>query len=400
MTAGGLVAAVAARCLAATDEADLLSGLHEVLAERGLDLLRISFGAFVLSPTEDLVMRAWTRGQGLSALAADTRAVAPQDLERHSPFAAMRLNRTPELRRRLERLESGDIDFFAVLAMSGATDFFALGYPTPVERLPGGDGVAISFVADRPGGFSDAEIELLREIGPVVALGVALATAAASGRNALATYLGGAAARQVLAGNIVRGRAEPLRAVVWSSDLVGFTKLSDELPTPDVLELLNDYAGALVGAVEAQGGEVLKFIGDGLLAVFPERAGASAAEAALAATLAADAAVAALNAGRAATGRPVTAFYVGLHVGELLFGNFGSPARLDFTVLGPAVNEVTRMLSLSKGLDRRVLASEAFVAALGEGRTRFVSAGRFALKGVRAPQHVFTLDEAWSEARG
>lgn len=196
----------------------------------------------------------------------------------------------------------------------------------------------------------------------------------------------------MLAGNVVRGRAEPLRAVVWFADLVGFTRVADTHPGEVVLAMLNDYAEAQVEAIESHGGHVLKFIGDGLLAIFPGAEEASACRSALDAAVDFRARVHALNERRRAEGSPTSEALVALHIGEVLYGNVGSPRRLDFTVLGAAVNEAARMESLCGSLDQPVIVSTAFAQAAGDARSRLVSLGRYAMKGVAKPQELFTLD--------
>ena len=213
-------------------------------------------------------------------------------------------------------------------------------------------------------------------------------------RTLIQTYLGSDAAERVLAGNIVRGRAEPIRAVVWFSDLVGYTRISDTSSPGTVLELLNDYAEAQVEEIEAQGGHVLKFIGDGILAIFPQEEMAQACARALDAATNLTSRIATLNVRRAAHGMPVTSAHIALHVGELLYGNLGSPRRLDFTVLGPAVNEAARIESFCASLEQAVIVSTTFAEASGQARGRLVSVGRYAMKGIARPQELFTLDVA------
>ncbi len=385
-----LAEATAAASLAAPDEESLLSSVHALLAGYGIDLFRMSVGAVELSPTHDLRMTALTRGKGFSHIAVDTRIASVGYMAKISPFVAMWQNKVDHMRVRLHAGEDAGFAFLAGLHAEGATDFLALSYSLPTGRLPGGDTTIMSFVSDAPGGFDEAALATLRAVARQLALGATLAAASRSGAAALDTYLGPLAAQRVREGNILRGRAEPLRAVVWSSDLIGFTRIAEAVDTAELLSLLNDYTGELVAAVSAHGGEVLKFIGDGLLAIFP--AGDGGPCAALSAAREARERIGKLNDTRRAAGLPCTDFCLGLHLGELLFGNFGAAERLDFTVLGPAVNEVSRMLGLSKTLDQRVLASAAFHAELGERAAELVSVGRYALRGVGTPQHLFTLD--------
>jgi adenylate cyclase len=196
----------------------------------------------------------------------------------------------------------------------------------------------------------------------------------------------------VLRGHIERGVAEKISAVLWFSDLQGFTRITDTAPPTQIIPLLNDYADAVVSALRGQGGEVLKFMGDGILAIFDAAAPADACRQAIDAAEDAVRRVAGLNQRRQVEGQPVTRFYLGLHVGEVFYGNIGSFDRLDFTVVGPAVNETSRIAAMCRSLDQHVLLSPAFAAAAGNARRRLVSVGRYALRGVQRPQELFTLD--------
>jgi adenylate cyclase len=213
-------------------------------------------------------------------------------------------------------------------------------------------------------------------------------------RVLLETYLGQGAAQRVLEGNVVRGQADTIRTVIWYSDLVNFTRIADEVERDQLLHMLNAYAACLVEAIEANGGEVLKFIGDGILAIFSEDDPGKACAQALDAAKAARKRVAALNAACSADGLRTTDFYLALHLGDLLFGNYGSATRLDFTVLGPAVNEASRMGAMSRSLDQWVIVSSVFANAAGPRRADLVSLGRYALRGVGQPQELFTIEQA------
>ena len=277
----------------------------------------------------------------------------------------------------------------------GTTDYIAfISRIGDSVRLGEGEGIMASWTTDAPGGFSDAQVQLLAGIMPALTLAFMLKTVNRTARTLIQTYLGSDAAERVLAGNIVRGRAEPIRAVVWFSDLVGFTRISDTSSPGTVLELLNDYAEAQVEEIETQGGHVLKFIGDGILAIFPQQEMAQACARALDAATKLTSRIVTLNARRAAHGMPVTSAHIALHVGELLYGNLGSPRRLDFTVLGPAVNEAARIESFCASLEQPVIVSTAFAEASGQARRRLVSVGRYAMKGIARPQELFTLDPA------
>jgi adenylate cyclase len=203
----------------------------------------------------------------------------------------------------------------------------------------------------------------------------------------LGTYVGRSTAGRILEGRVRRGDIERIHAVILLSDLRGFTALSDRLPGDRVLGLLNGYFDALVPAIEGQGGEVLKFIGDGLLAIFPVATEpAAASSAALTAVAAAQAALAEFNAARRAQGEAELRYGMALHRGEVLYGNIGSSGRLDFTAIGPAVNLTARLETLARDLGRDVVLSAAFAEHCQSGLTAL---GRFELRGFRNPVEVF-----------
>jgi adenylate cyclase len=206
-------------------------------------------------------------------------------------------------------------------------------------------------------------------------------------------YLGRDAGRRVLSGRILRGVADRIGAVLWFSDLRGYSAISDTAPPDEIIPLLNDYAEAVISAVHEAGGDVLKLIGDGTLAIFPAEAPGEACRRALQAEAVLRQRIATLNERRVADDRPTTSVYLGLHIGEVFYGNIGSQDRLDFTVVGPAVNEVSRIASMCRSADRRMLVSSDFAtAAEPEDRARLVSVGRYALRGFERAQELFTVD--------
>jgi adenylate cyclase len=262
------------------------------------------------------------------------------------------------------------------------------------------DGLFSAWTTDRPGGFTDEEIAALLRLLPGLAMAMKAFTLARMASTLLDTYLGRDACNLVWSGRIAPGVADRIDAVLWFSDLRGYTKITDTAPPEQIIPLLNDYADAVISAVQELGGDVLKLIGDGVLAIFrPEDGGegrARACRAALKAVRRAWAAIAELNGQRAAGGLPVTEMYAGLHIGEVFFGNVGNPSRLDFTVVGPAVNETSRIAELCRSADQPMLVSSAFAAAAGGAEAGLVCVGRYALRGVRMPQELFTLEPDWS----
>jgi adenylate cyclase len=384
--------------LAGSDDVATLAGVCERLDGAGIPLVRVSISGDLLDPTLDGRGVRWKRGEGAGeevfTRAGD--AVVSEDWKR-SPFFHLIEAGEERLRRRLDAsYRRGEFPLLDTLQDQGATDYAAfVARVGESMRLGGIRGVISSWTTDRPGGFAETHVETLARIMPALALAFMLRTTSRTARTMVTTYLGSDAAMRVLAGNIVRGRAERIRAVVWYADLVGFTRISETVGADGVLAMLNDYAEAQVEAIEAQGGHVLKFMGDGILAIFPDDDPVRACTRALDAAESQRQRIAALNERRTASGLPVTELRLALHIGELLYGNVGSPRRLDFTVLGPAVNEAARIEALCGSLDQAVVVSSAFADAAGEARPRLVSLGRYAMKGVAMPQELFTLDPTW-----
>ena len=257
------------------------------------------------------------------------------------------------------------------------------------------------WITDRPDGFADGDVERLVALLPALALAVKCASLTRIAGTLVETYLGRDPGRRVLAGRIGRGAAEPIHAVLWYSDLHDFTRIADTSPPRHLLALLNDYAEAVISAIHDHDGDVLKLIGDGVLAIFSyDGDPAAACASAIAAERALRQRVNALNKKRAVKGLPATEVYLALHIGEVFYGNIGSRERLDFTVIGPAVNEVARIAAMCRSADRDVLLSADFAAALAVAvAIPPVSIGRYALRGVARPQELFTLDRTTEEPR-
>jgi class 3 adenylate cyclase len=249
------------------------------------------------------------------------------------------------------------------------------------------DGAMLAWTANRP--FGNTESELLREVARFAAAPLALLAARSTLSALLTTYLGRRSAAQVLAGHLRRDPGETIRAALLFADLRGFTELSETTEAKDVIAALDAWFDRVAGAVHAFGGEVLKFIGDGVLAIFPigERDAAAACDAALRAVAAARAGMDHLHHVRAAQGAPPLSFGVALHIGEMLWGNIGTADRLDFTAIGPAVNLVSRLEGLCRPLGRTVLVSGAFAAETTHPLTPL---GEHRLRGIAAPCAVFT----------
>jgi adenylate cyclase len=288
------------------------------------------------------------------------------------------------------RLHGPDVTFdFPILkdlVEEGNTDYFV----TPLV-FGNGDRHAASWASKAPGGFSDAQLAQIEAIGPALAAIIEIFHGRKTIANLLDTYLGREAGQRVLAGSIRRGDITAIAAALFFCDLRGFTQLSETAPRDRVIALLNDYFGCVGAAIDAQGGEILKFIGDAVLAIFPMKDDLDrdrACNAALAAAIRALEDLAAINVRRTAEGEPTIRIGIGLHAGTAAYGNIGTPGRLDFTVIGPAVNMVTRIESLCAPLGRNLLASKSFASPCG---SRLRSIGPHNLKGIEAPQEIFGL---------
>jgi adenylate cyclase len=383
--------------LAGTNEVEIVGGVCQRLCGAGFTLVRCSVATNLLDPTIDGRGVRWNRGEdSFEETFPRTDGQPPDEAWVHSPFFFMIQNGQMFLRRRLDATyQPREFPLLDDFRGEGVTDYVAFAIRVDESiRLGEGEGVISSWTTDAPAGFSEVQVEVLAGIMPALTLAFMLRTTNRAARALIATYLGSDAAKRVLAGNIVRGRADAIRAVVWFSDLVGFTRLSDTVSPDVLLALLNDYAEAQVEEIEAHGGHVLKFMGDGILAIFPDDDPARACKCALDAAANLRRRIATLNERRQAAGLPVTDTHLALHVGELLYGNLGSPRRLDFTVLGSAVNEAARIESLCGSLEQPVIVSWAFAEAAGGAKNRLVSLGRYAMKGVARPQELFTLDRA------
>ena len=227
----------------------------------------------------------------------------------------------------------------------------------------------------------------------MLGLAIKSASLARVAESLVEAYLGRDAGRRVLQGKMVRGAAERINAVIWFSDMQGYTALSEQINSDQIIPLLDDYADVAIMAVHGAGGDVLKLMADGVLAIFTADDPAEACGAALRAEADMRLKLAALNERRAADGQPMSSLYLGLHIGDVFYGNIGSKDRLDFTVVGQAVNEASRIASMCSSADRHVLFSSEFHQSLNEAdRSKLVSVGRYALRGVSRAQELFTLD--------
>jgi len=388
--------------LAGETENAIVDGFCERCVTAGLPVARAHVFIDTLHPVHEGRLFRWGHAPNELALqeygrtgpvqgggtAEDTLAA---ERWQNSPFYRMLQTGDSLLRRRVNAENETEFAALAEIRAFGMTDYVAIINRFAAEGVIGEmDCVYSSWATRHPDGFSDAHIAGLQRLAPYFALAIKSVALARMTGALMETYLGRDAAQRVLSGRITRGIADRIDAVLWFSDLRGFTRITDTAPE-HVIPLLNDYADVIVSTIHEHGGDVLKLIGDGTLAIFTAEHRARACGAALSAAIEARAGVVELNRQRAAESKPVTDMYLGLHVGEVFYGNIGSRERLDFTVIGPAVNEVSRIAAMCRSVEQPLLISQDF-ADVDNVRGRLVSVGRYALRGVSTPQELFTLD--------
>jgi len=367
-----------------TDAKAFLANFASCLRDAGVDVSRITTGVPVLHPQLFSMSSLWERDRGVTERLY--RIDPSQDaILANSPIRNA-YDGNPFRSRLTTAAEQPEFPILTELRSTGVTDYVVL--PVPFSD---GTNKALSLATTRAGGFSDDEIALFEAMTPAVAVNLEIQALRRMARTLLDTYVGRQAGGRVLAGQIRRGMGETINAVIWLSDLRGFTSLSESSPRDELIEMLNRYFGPMCDAVEASGGEVLKFIGDSVLAIFPiEQEAAAACRRALEATQTVKAAIEAENLLRATAAAPQIHYGLALHVGDVMYGNIGGDARLDFTVIGPAVNLTARIESMCKNLQRSPLLSGEFAQASG---VRAELLGEFALKGVGARQPIYGVIE-------
>jgi adenylate cyclase len=383
---GALLAWAHGKAYAVGSPIKLVDGFAWRLASMGVPIDRFGISVALLHPQFGGYGIRWFRDSGHSEEAVIEHEVRKTDSYKTSPFPPV-VERGETLRIRIEGTDATPYPVIGDLRGQGYTDYLALpislgGFlPTdPKRRFQ-----VANLATKKPGGFSDSDLAIIRTALVALEGPIALVTERRIARDLLSVYLGRATGPRVLKGEIARGTGESIRAAILATDMRGFTTLADRLPEARTIEVLNAWFEAQVGAVHAHRGEVLKFVGDGMLAIFPiddvELARAAARDA-LAAARDALACAAKLDFPEAGELRAVAA----LHAGEIYYGNIGARDRLDFTAIGPAVNVAARLEGVAKALDVPLVVSDDF-AALSSETMR--SLGRFPLKGVSEPHEVF-----------
>lgn len=386
---------------------EMVDGFSRRLNELGVPVARSFVGMNTLHPMVRARSMIWERSSGPNAHFEFRHIDIDAPILRQSPFLPMLRDGVAVRRLRIDDPAAArEAPLFEELHAAGMTEWLGRVFPfgSLMPGVPGVGGPAsaehaerlwlvCSLPTDQPDGYRDSDVAVLDRLLPVFALAVKAVTTGAIGHGLLAAYLGDDPASRVFAGTVLRGGVQSVEAVLFYTDLRGFTALADVMPGPELIALLDECFECMVEPVAHHGGEVLKFLGDGLLAAFAVIAHNRDAVcgAALDAAVEALARIEALNARRRAEGRQAIELDISLHIGTVQYGNVGTATRLDFTVIGPAVNEASRIERLCEPLGRHLLISQHFAEAAVSSRSRLVSLGRHQLRGVREATELFAL---------
>jgi adenylate cyclase len=397
--AAGIVKWVTEAGLAGMTELELLHGYCNRLIAAGMPLARVNIVIDTLHPIHEGRVFRWRRHDqgnvdhvveyGRTNVGGEAAANW-----RRSTYYHLLTSGEDFLRRRIGPGHVEDFSILAELRAEGQTDYLVLIHRFEAEGVIGEmDSFYSSWTTDVESGFTDEQVSLVRELASPLMLALKCASLARIAKTLVETYLGRDAGHLVLKGRIARGVTDQIQAVLWYSDLRSFTHITETADPEQIIPFLNDYSEAIISSICEAGGDVLKLIGDGTLAIFKEEDSSLACRSALRAEQLMRSRIRTLNRDRMALNLPVADAYLGLHIGEVFYGNIGSQDRLDFTVVGPAVNEVSRIAALCRSVEREVLVSSAFFAAASTAEQEcLVSVGRYALRGVNRPQELFTLD--------
>jgi adenylate cyclase len=376
-----------------TELESLVHGCCERLSAAGLPLARANFSFSVLHPLYRAMGFTWRRGEALEVEGFRHLPDGEPDGFLNSPYYYLLSNNLEYMRRHLDAAGPLGFPLLEKLRDSGLADYLAF---MTSFRKGSGQGMMGSWATDRSDGFSESDIAALLRIQTRLAVAARMAVQGGLAKNALSTYLGADAGRRVLDGNIRRGDGETIKAAIVMGDMRNSTALAEELGRQAYIESLNAFFDGAASAFADAGGEILSFIGDGFLAIFPsgddpaERK--QACEQAFAAALAAAERMGEVNAQRKLQGLAEIGYGLGLHIGSVMFGNVGLQDRLTFSVFGSAVNEASRLESLTKTLEVPILASEEFRSRLA---SKWLDLGAQTVRGVAHPITVYTpcLDE-------
>jgi adenylate cyclase len=388
-----------------------VDGFCRRLVDVGFPARRFNLSVGTLHPRHGARRYVWHPG-GL-ATEAFPRQQSTEEREAFlcSPIYHLQNSGEVRLRRRLDMSTTHDFPLLAELREAGMTDYAAWVVPfedaraaTPrtgavieeVAQASPMQGIFFSSATDVEEGFDENQIRQVDDLLPYLALAVKSRSMFEVAHTLLATYLGPDAGRRVLTGEIDRHSVQRIQAVIWLCDLRGFSEVANRVPQEELVEILGAYLEVMARPVLDNGGQILKFLGDGFLATFDltQRDEQSACNDAVKAVEQLLETFPQFNAKRHAAGMSTLDFGIALHLGEVLYGNIGTTERLDFTVVGSAVNEASRIEGLCRPLRRKVLVSNAFHEAAGACGDRMVSVGVHTLRGIREAQELFTITNA------
>jgi adenylate cyclase len=362
----------------------MMSETCERLVKAGIPLWRVNVFIRTLHP--DVFGRSfvWRPGEEVTVTPASYDTPDSQEFKA-SPLAIL-YETASEVRFRLDDPQATKFPFLDDMRAEGVTDYFA----APL-LFADGSIHSSSWTTKQPGGFSGGQLHGLRSLVVPLARLIEIISLRRRASTLLDTYVGNRAGERILGGQIRRGHTDTMHAAIWLSDLRGFTALSDRLPAETVVEILNRYFDCQVSSIRSHGGEVLKFMGDGLLAVFPIDEYVGDTHQVCSHVLeAARESRASVDAMHFQVGEAVERFRFGvaLHVGKILYGNIGGGNRLDFTCIGPAVNLAARLEKIAGRLNRTIVASAGFAGICAGGWTEL---GEFPIAGFSKAEHVYGL---------
>ena len=338
---------------------EIFSELSRRIDDTLFPLLRSHVTMRQIHPFIDHTDHTWYRNQELNSNSQPRPEEGERLIWTQSPLYHMVENFTPEARHDLTRSDVVSLfPIFSEFSERGGTDYIAFLFPFGEIEVSArrSDGVLSSWVTDKEDGFTEQEVDILRRLVTQFSVAAKLHKREETLDDVLAAYMGPLAGHQVLEGKNQRGDGEIIQAVIWICDLRGSSGLADKMEMHAYLSLLNQFFEAMTDAVMTEGGEVLKFMGDGFLAIFPTTNGLSISQAAQQAVRAAQGGGKALSSLQSEARN--LGYGIGIHHGDVMFGNIGAQERLDFSVIGPAVNKASRLQDLTKALDVRILVSQ------------------------------------------
>jgi adenylate cyclase len=374
---------------------DLLNSFCEKLVELGVPLWRFHLAQRAYHPKFGGIGYNWTRMDGISHEHYERRET-PLEAWLQSPFYVL-LEQNMEVFQ--SDLTGDDLTRFPLLRDlkdQGGTEYLAMALRFTEDEPPfdpnnPSEGVLCSWTSDGAEGFSGEDKALIQALYPALGLALKSMSNRQMATDLLQTYLGRDPGQRVLSGEFQRGSSTEIDAVIGLFDLKGFTSLAGELPGPELIEMLNDYFGIAVAATHGHGGNILKFLGDGMLVMFNLGSIEKDAQAALDAAAELCRNISLRNEQRLALGLPITDWTLALHAGKILYGNIGAENRLDFTVIGPAVNQTARIADMHRSVGQNMIFSSVVQRAVTAGKHDMVSLGRYMLRGVADPLELFTV---------